>query len=231
MKVPAKANTCAPMTCPARGPAPYPTISAGRRAMRRTRSRRGQGARTARTASPSTTISTTGSYFAFWPSPIDEHGIVYDSTPATTAVDLLGYPVALLDVTADKADADVFVYLEEVDPAGQAEVISFGRLKLSRRATGEAPWDNLGLPFHPGLQQDAAPLAENATARLAISMMPLSHRIEPGMRLRFVITGADPRQRNLAEVRQDPPPVLNHPAGLAGRIADRSAARSFRRAG
>jgi hypothetical protein len=44
--------------------------------------------------------------------------------------------------------------------------------------------------------------------------------VQSGHRLRLVVTGADPRQRNLKEIRTDPPPrialVLGGSAG--GRI-------------
>jgi predicted acyl esterase len=162
-----------------------------------------------------------GEYFAFWPEPLDAHGLVYDSAPLEQPLDLLGYPIAHLEIAADRPDADVFVYLEEVDAGGEVQVLSFGRLKLSHRATAEAPWDNLGLPFHPGTQASAAPLEVGEAGRLSIAMMPLSHRVEPGARLRFVITGADPRQRNLAEIRQDPPPRLTlHTGWQAGSRID-----------
>lgn len=149
-----------------------------------------------------------GEYFAFWPAPLDAMGIVYDSAPLTAPMDLLGYPIAHLALTADVPDAEVFVYLEEVDAAGEVKVLSFSRQLLSHRAVAEAPWDNLGLPWHSGLSTEVAPLPEGETARLTMAMMPLSRRIEAGSRLRFVITGADPRQRNLADVRQDPAPTF-----------------------
>lgn len=149
-----------------------------------------------------------GEYFAFWPAPLDAMGIVYDGPVLDAPMDLLGYPVAHIALTADRPDAEVFVYLEEVDAAGAVNVISFSRQLLSHRATAEAPWDNLGLPWHSGFSTDVAPLAEDETARLSMAMMPLSRRIEAGSRLRFVITGADPRQRNLADVRQDPAPTF-----------------------
>ena len=149
-----------------------------------------------------------GEYFAFWPAPLDAHGIVYDSAPLTAPMDLLGFPVAHVSLQSDAPDAEVFVYLEEVDAAGEVKVLSFSRLLLSHRATAPAPWDNLGLPWHSGRSGDVAPLAGGETARLVMPMMPLSRRIEAGSRLRFVITGADPRQRNLADVRQDPAPTF-----------------------
>jgi putative CocE/NonD family hydrolase len=149
-----------------------------------------------------------GEYFAFWPAPLDSMGIVYDSAPLAAPMDLLGYPVAHITLRSDTPDAEVFAYLEEVDASGAVKVISFSRLLLSHRATATAPWDNLGLPWHSGLSSDVAPLAAGETARLTMAMMPLSRRIEAGSRLRFVITGADPRQRNLADVRQDPAPTF-----------------------
>ena len=156
-----------------------------------------------------------GEYFAFWPAPLDANGILWDSQPLTAPMDLLGYPVAHVSMTADVPDAPVWVYLEEVDPAGAVKVLSFGRLLLSARGVQTAPWDNLGLPWHSGLSADSDPLEPGEVARLSIAMQPLSRRIEAGNCLRFVITGADPRQRNLADVRQDPAPTFTILSGFA----------------
>ena len=150
-----------------------------------------------------------GEYFAFWPATNSAHGLVFESAPMEQDIDLLGYPVANLAVSADREDADVFVYLEQLVPGADApEVLSFSRLKLSHRATAQAPWDNMGLPWHSGLSGDVAPLPVGEVAQLSIAMMPVSRHIPAGTRLRVVVTGADPRQRNLAEVTLDPPPVL-----------------------
>jgi len=151
----------------------------------------------------------TEDYFAFWPASLDDRGLFYTTEPFSQPVDLLGYPVAHVEVGADRPDADVFVYLEQVAADGKVEVLSFGRLKISHRAIAEAPWDNLGLPWHSGREGDVAPLPAGETAMLSISMMPLSHRVPPGARLRFLVTGADPRQRNLAEIAQNPPPRIS----------------------
>lgn len=147
-------------------------------------------------------------YFAFWPDPLDEHGLVYDSAPLESDIDLLGFPTAHVALAADREDVDLFVYLEVVDAEGAVEVVSFGRLKASQRAISEAPWDNLGLPWHSGRSTDAAPLVAGQTAQLVVPMLPTSYHVPAGSRLRFVLTGADPRQRNLADLRQDPAPVI-----------------------
>ncbi|HSG56364.1 MAG TPA: CocE/NonD family hydrolase [Paracoccaceae bacterium] len=160
-------------------------------------------------------------YFAFWPPSLAERGLAYATAPIEVAFDLAGYPVAHLAVQLDRPDANVFVSLEEVRADGTVEVLSFGRLMVSHRAVAQAPWDTLGLPWHSGRAADAAPLAEGETAQLAIAMQPLSHRVAAGSRLRFVVTGADPRQRNLAEIREDPAPEITVVEGwLAGSRID-----------
>jgi predicted acyl esterase len=147
-------------------------------------------------------------YFAFWPQPLDDHGLVYDSAPLDAPLELLGFPVAHVALQLDRSDANVFVYLEEVKADGEVEVLSFGRLMVSHRALSDAPWDTLGLPWHSGREADVAPLGAGETADMIIGMGALSRRVPAGSRLRFVVTGADPRQRNLAEIREDPAPRI-----------------------
>ena len=54
---------------------------------------------------------------------------------------------------------------------------------------------------------------------LSIALTPVSLVVAPGERLRLVITGADPRQRNLKDIRLDPPPTIT--VRLGGRMASR----------
>ena len=96
----------------------------------------------------------------------------------------------------------------------------FGRLAAAYRATGEAPYDTLGLPWHTGLAADHAPLAPDTEALLSFALTPVSRVIPAGHRLRLVITGADPRQRNLADIRIDPPPRIS--LTLGGRSGART---------
>jgi putative CocE/NonD family hydrolase len=148
-------------------------------------------------------------YFAFWPKPMAEHGLSYVSGPLTQPLKLIGYPVAQLTAAADNPAADVFVYLDRIKADGTAEVISFGRLKLSHHALAEAPYETLGLPWHSGLKADVAPPSPGEFVPLSIAMTPISQVIAQGDRLRLVIAGADPRQRNLKDIRLDPPPRIS----------------------
>lgn len=148
-------------------------------------------------------------YFAFWPKPMGEHGLGYVSDATTRPLKLIGYPVAQLTVAADNPNADVFVYLDRIKPDGSAEVISFGRLKLSHHALAEAPYETLSLPWHSGLKADVSPPAAGEFVSLSIAMTPVSLALAAGERLRFVVAGADPRQRNLKDIRIDPPPRIS----------------------
>jgi predicted acyl esterase len=148
-------------------------------------------------------------YFAFWPGPMAQHGLSYPSAPLAEPMTLVGFPVAHLTVTSTHPDADLFVYLDLVNADDSAEVVSFGRLKLSHRKLAKAPYDTLGLPWHSGRSSDVLPLAPGEEATVSIAMTPLSRTVPPGSRLRFTVAGADPRQRNLAEIKQTPPPQIS----------------------
>lgn len=51
-------------------------------------------------------------------------------------------------------------------------------------------------------------------------MVPRAYTFPAGHRLRVTLAGADPRQRNLAQIRQDPPPVFTIVTGAAGSRID-----------
>ncbi|WP_236632331.1 MULTISPECIES: CocE/NonD family hydrolase [Novosphingobium] len=164
-------------------------------------------------------------YFAFWAKPMDAHGLSYTSAPLDAPLRLEGFPVAHLAVSADRTDAQVFVYLDQVDRAGKAEVVAFGRLALAHRMEGKAPYETMGLPFHPGRKADVRPVRPGQVVNLAIDMTPVARVVPEGARLRLTIAGADPRQRNLAEIRQAAmaqggPPVItvHYGAGRGTRL-------------
>jgi len=150
----------------------------------------------------------TGEYFAFWVESQHGRGLSFTSEPLARTHTLIGYPVVHLNVTADQPEPILFAYLETLAADGTASVIAFGRLGAAYRKTGDAPYDTLGLPWHTGLAADYAPLAPNEEAELSFALTPTSEIIEAGQRLRLVVTGADPRQRNLADVRIDPAPNI-----------------------
>lgn len=155
-------------------------------------------------------------YFSFWPGSLHGKGASFTGAPLDAPMKLVGYPVAHVTVKADRPDANVFVYLEQIAADGKAEVISFGRLKISHRKVSSAPYDMMGLPWHSGRQADVAPLPVGEAGTLSIAMMPVSRVVPAGAQLRFVVAGADSRQRNLQEIKETPPPQVTVVHGWEG---------------
>lgn len=154
-----------------------------------------------------------GEYFAFWPQVLDGKGVTFTSRALSSDTTLTGYPVAHLTAALDRRDAPLFVYLEDVSPDGSVHMISFGRLLASMRKLSVAPYDNLGLPYHSALKADSAPVVPGRRFQLDIAMSPRAYVFAAGHRLRVTITGADPRQRNLAAIQVSPPPHFTIFAG------------------
>ena len=160
----------------------------------------------------------TKEYFPFWPAVLDEKGLTYTTPPLGADVTIAGYPVVGLTVVSDQPAGTLFVYLEEVAPDGKAENVAFGRLALAHRKLSSAPYDNLGLPWHSSRSADVLPVKPGAPYALRIALSPTAKRFRAGYRLRLSIRGADPRQRNIAEIRRDPPERISVKFGSGTRI-------------
>jgi putative CocE/NonD family hydrolase len=154
-------------------------------------------------------------YFAFWARPMDAHGLSYTSAPLERPLRLIGFPIAEIMASVDRPDAHLWVYLDQIDARGEAEVVAFGRLAFSHHRSAPAPFRTLGLTWHSGRARDVAPVTPGAPVAMQIDLTPISRVIPAGARLRVTIAGADPRQRNLAEIRQTPPPVITILRGTA----------------
>ncbi|MDH4107952.1 MAG: CocE/NonD family hydrolase [Gammaproteobacteria bacterium] len=159
-------------------------------------------------------------YFSFWPDSPDANGIVFTGPPLEEDLALVGYPIADLEISVDRQDANVFAYVEDVGPDGLVTVVSFGRLAASHRAIAEPPFDYLGLPFHSGLEADVRAMVPGVPARLRFALLPNAWVFKSGHRIRLAIAGADLRQRNLADIAEDPPPkiTVHHGGGDGSRI-------------
>jgi putative CocE/NonD family hydrolase len=151
--------------------------------------------------------------FAFWVNTQHGRGLTFTSAPLDADQEMVGFPVMRLKVSADRPEPLLFGYLEQLSPNGEARVLAFGRLGAAYRKTGKAPYDTLGLPWATGRSADYAPLRSGEEVAVEFALTPVSHVIPAGSRLRVVVTGADPRQRNLAEIRLNPPPNIKVSVG------------------
>jgi hypothetical protein len=121
----------------------------------------------------------------------DEKALTYTTPPLDADMEITGHPIAHVWVSADTENADVMVYLEEVDADGEATYITEGVLKISHRAVTDSPWNWLGLPYHRGLEADALPMVPGEIVELVFDLHPTSNLFDAGNRIRITITGAD----------------------------------------
>lgn len=148
-------------------------------------------------------------YFAFWPAPMDDYGLVFTGPALERDQALVGFPVARLQLSVDRTDTNVFTYIEDVAPNGTVTVVSFGRLATSHRMLSDPPYANFNLPWHSGRRADIQPMIAGQAESLEFSLLPNAWVFKAGHRLRVTITGADPRQRNLAAIAESPPPNIS----------------------
>lgn len=155
------------------------------------------------------------SYFLFGPCVIDASGATFTSAPLEADMRLVGNANAYVWLSSSIDRANLFVYLEEVSPGGQVRILTHGRLSAANRRVSQAPYDTLGQPWHSGLQSDLEPLAAGQIVEMAVPLLPTAQILRAGARLRLTVTGADPRQRDLQQIRIDPAPILTVHAGGA----------------
>jgi putative CocE/NonD family hydrolase len=121
----------------------------------------------------------------------DEKALTYTTPPLETDVRVIGHPVAHLWLATGAPDLDLFVYLEEVDSRGRATYITEGNLRASHRAQGDAPFDNLGLPYHRYYESELAAIPSGEPIELVLDLLPTSYLFRTGNRIRITVAFAD----------------------------------------
>jgi putative CocE/NonD family hydrolase len=146
----------------------------------------------------------------------DAKALTYTTPPLEKPVQVTGHPVIRVWLKSDAPDLDMFAYLEEVDGSRNSTYITEGNLRASHRTLGQAPYDNLGLPYHRHYKSDLAPIPAGEPVELVFDLLPTSYVFRAGHRIRIAITCAD--ADNFETPVLDPPPKLhllrdsNHPS-------------------
>ena len=123
---------------------------------------------------------------------IDEKGLTYTTAPFSTDAEITGHPLLHLWVSSSVTDADLFVYLEDVDASGNTTVISNDRLRASLRSVNNPPFDNGGVPWHRAYAQDVQKLIPGAPVEMVFGLLPVSRVFLAGHCTRLTITCAAP---------------------------------------
>jgi uncharacterized protein len=125
--------------------------------------------------------------------------LVYDSEPLTADMEVTGHALVDIFVSSSTNDAQVFVYLEDMDDNGKVQYVTEGELRALHRkvSNDKAPYKQIG-PYHSFLREDGQPLVPGEVAEMQFSMLPISYLFKKGHRVRIAIAGADADQfRNM----------------------------------
>ena len=120
----------------------------------------------------------------------DEKGLTYTTAVLEQPVEVIGHPVIHLWVSSTAEDGDFYAYLEDVHPDGSSQYVTEGVLRASHRALSDAPWNNLGLPFHSGRTADIEPLPDEPV-ELLFDLHPTAKCFPAGHQIRLCIACAD----------------------------------------
>jgi uncharacterized protein len=108
----------------------------------------------------------------FEQSPDDRNSLLFDSIPLEHDLEILGYPIAKIRVSADVPVAQIAVRLTEVTPAGKSWLVSYNVLNLTRRDSMEQP-----TALRPGEFYD-----------VELPLYMIAHRFKKGSRIRAAIS-------------------------------------------
>ncbi len=121
----------------------------------------------------------------------DRKALTYTMPPLERDIEITGHPVLNLWLKTDASDLDVFAYLEEVNAGGKSTYITEGNLRASHRKLRQAPYRNLGLPYHSHYRGELMPVPAGEPIELTFSLLPTSYRFKNGDRIRITIAFAD----------------------------------------
>lgn len=130
----------------------------------------------------------------------DKKCLVYESPTLEEDLQITGHPIVELFLSANQSDADVFVYLSEVDETGRAYYMAEGALRAGwhQLIPDNEQVNNLydikpNLPWH-GFDEGGyarEPLIDGTIVPMKFDLTPVSWLIRKGHKFRISIAGAD----------------------------------------
>jgi predicted acyl esterase len=136
----------------------------------------------------------------FW-----DKGVKFVTEPLTADTEVTGHPVLKLWVATSATDIDLVARIDDVAPDGKHEYhFVEGKLRASLRQLGKAPYNTLGLPWHPYTSSSAQLLTPNEPVVVTFDLYPISYVFRKGHRIRLTLNFADER----ATSKIDPAPQV-----------------------
>jgi putative CocE/NonD family hydrolase len=123
-------------------------------------------------------------------------GLTYTTAAASAPLQLTGQLSLTLQASTTAQDTTWIATLTDVAPDGSSRPLTAGWLMPSRRAVDRvhsmiAPAGDLVIPWHPFTQATLEPVVAGETETLNVEIFPTDAVIEPGHRLRLVLTHGD----------------------------------------
>lgn len=149
---------------------------------------------------------------AFWSS-----GMTFVTGPLERDTEVTGHPTATLWLSSTADDADIIARIDDVAPDGTHTYVGVeGRLRASLRTLGKAPYDTMGLPWHPFTEASVQPLVPGVPVEVQFEFLPTSYRFAAGHRIRLTLQFAD--QRSTPKLEPAPVVTILHHRDAASRI-------------
>jgi len=130
----------------------------------------------------------------------DKKCLVFETEVLKTPITIMGSPIVSLNLSSNQPNADIYVYLSDVDTAGVVHYVSEGKL----RAGWHKLFDNdlmvnglydvkPELPWHSFRKEDYDPIpfANDSIINLKFDLKPQAWKFRPGHKIRLSIAGAD----------------------------------------
>ena len=121
-----------------------------------------------------------------------ERALTYTSPALSEALEVTGHPMVTLFLSADGADASLFVVLEDVAPDGNSSYVTEGSLRaLHRGSIASSPPYRDAVPVRVYDRASSTPLRPGEVAKLHFDLLPTSYQFRAGHRLRLSIAAVD----------------------------------------
>ena len=116
----------------------------------------------------------------------------FTSEPLTKNMELTGHATAEIYLSSDAKDVQLFVYISSVDKFGKATHITEGQFRgLHRKESNKKSPIPTFAPYHTFNKEDAMEWIPNKVEKIHFELIPTSHLIKKGERIRISIAGAD----------------------------------------
>ncbi len=121
----------------------------------------------------------------------DSKSLTYTTPPLDAPLSVVGHPIVHLWLLTAAPDLDVFVYLEQVDRAGNSTYITEGQLRASHRLVSEAPFADFGLPWRNHLERDSQLIPAGEPLELIFDLRPTAWQFPRGSEMRITVAFSD----------------------------------------